>query len=972
MQRRFHADPTVLATELLLQERTPHSIGTLPTVEENIQVEIVREPVEHVSRRYHTVNRPIPTTHLLSNGNYTVMLTSAGSGFSRIRDLAVTRWREDVTCDNSGYFIYLKDCDSQNVWSAGHQPVCTEANQYEVSFAEDRARIVRQDFGITSELEVFVSPEENAEIRRLTLTNNSSSVREIEITSYLEVVLNSQGADKAHPAFSNLFVETEFNPELSALFASRRPRSKKEKRLWMMHLLRGDRHTVGPIQHETDRGQFIGRGRSVMNPAAIFDKDKLSGTVGPVLDPILSLRTRVRLEPGEVTHLTFSCGVSEDREAIEIMADKFNDPSTFERASDLAWTQAQVKLHYLGVEPDEAHLYQRLTTRLLYSDPSLRPPSEILKKNFRDVTGLWAYGISGDHPIILVRIDEIDDRNLIRQLLRAQIYFATKGFVCDLVILNDKASSYSQELQKILEQMAQAAHTPSELALTRGQVFVLRSELIPEADQILLDAESRVLLSTRHGSLSDQVKRTFMHRLPSPKTHQFKDKNLVSLPVPKMEFFNGYGGFSNNGEEYTIVLKDTATTPAPWINVIANQNFGFQVSESGSGYTWSLNSRENQLTPWSNDPVSDPSSEAFFIRDRDSGMLWSPTAAPIRIPEAVYLAHHGRGYSRFETAAFEIYSELKQFVEADHPVKVSRLTLENKSKNTRRLSVTGYVEWVLGFSRMTMAPTTLTEFDPDSQAVFAWNPRNTEHGKRIAFSAVLGGHTSFTCDRTEFIGRNSNLSKPLALLIDEPLKKRAGGGLDPCTALSTDIELKPGQKIEIFFILGQTSDRTAAREAIARLRKANMNETFERVCEMWQGLLGQIQVETPDRSFDLMINSWYLYQTIACRLWARAAFYQVGGAYGFRDQLQDVMALMTAAPQLAREQILRAAARQFVEGDVQHWWHPPLGRGVRTRFSDDLLWLPYVVSHYLSVTQDKTILDEQVGFIEGPPLEPDK
>lgn len=970
MQRRFHADPTVQATELLLQERTPHSVGTLPTVEDNIEAEVVREPVEHISRQYHSVNRPIPTTHLLSNGNYTVMLTSAGSGFSRVRDLAVTRWREDITCDNSGYFIYLKDCDSNQVWSAGHQPICTEADHFEVSFAEDRARFVRQDFEITSELEVFVSPEENAEIRRLTLTNNSPNVREIEVTSYLEVVLNTQGADKAHPAFSNLFIETEFNPDLSALFASRRPRSKKEKRIWMMHILRGDRHTIGPLQHETDRARFIGRGRNVMNPAAIFENEKLSGTVGPVLDPILSLRARVRLEPGVATHLTFSCGVSEDREAIEIMADKFNEPSIFERASDLAWTQAQVKLHYLGVEPDEAHLYQRLTTRLLYSDPSLRPPSEILKKNFRDVTALWAYGISGDHPIVLVRIDEIDDRNLIRQLLRAQIYLATKSFVCDLVVLNDKASSYSQELQIILEQMAQAAHTPSELTLTRGQVFVLRSELIPEADQILLSAEARVILSTRHGSLSDQVKRTLMHQLPSPNTPSLKDRNPVSVPLPKLEFFNGYGGFSDDGEEYTIALKNAETTPAPWINVIANQNFGFQVSECGSGYTWAGNSRENQLTPWSNDPVADPSGEAFFIRDRDSGMVWSPTAAPIRIPEGVYLAHHGPGYSRFELSVFEIYSELKQFVEVDQPVKVSCLSLENKSNTIRRLSITGYVEWVLGFSRSTMAPTTLTEFDQDSQAVFAWNPRNTEHGKRIAFNALLSGHTSYTCDRTEFIGRNSNLSQPLALFIDEPLKKRTGGGLDPCTALNTDVELKPGRKIELHFVLGQVADVAAARETLARLRKASIDEAFTRVTEMWQGLLGQIQVETPDRSFDLMINRWYLYQTIACRLWARAAFYQVGGAYGFRDQLQDVMALMGTSPHLAREQILRAAARQFIEGDVQHWWHPPVGRGVRTRFSDDLLWLPYVVSQYLKVTQDKSLLNEHVGFIEGPPLEP--
>lgn len=974
MQRRFHSDLSVQATELLLQERTPRTIGTLPAADKNIQVEVVKEPIEHVSRRYHTANRPIPTTQLLSNGNYTVMVTSAGSGFSRVRDLAVTRWREDVTRDHYGYYIYLKDCVTQNVWSAGYQPICAEADHYEVSFSEDRARITREDHEITSELEIFVSPEENAEVRRLTLSNQGSSVREIEITSYSEVVLNSQGADVAHPAFSNLFVETEFRPELSTLIASRRPRSNKDKRLWLMHVLRADRHSAGPIQYETDRSLFIGRGRSTRNPAAIFDKEKLSGTVGPVLDPILSLRTRVRLEPGVAAHLTFSTGVADSLEAIEIMAEKFYDPSIFERASDLAWTQAQVKLHHLGVEPDEAHLFQRLTTRLLYADSSLRAPSEILRKNTKDLTGLWALGISGDHPIVLVRIDDIEDRNLIRQLLKAQIYLATKGFVSDLVILNEKRSSYTQELQTTLENMAQAAHTPSALSLICGKAFVLRGDLISESDHILLASEARVILSTRHGSLSDQVKRTRMLPFPPVKLKSIKQiaESHTSTPFPHLDFFNGYGGFSAQGDEYTIILKAGETTPAPWINIIANPEFGFQVSESGAGYTWSSNSRENQLTPWSNDPVCDPAGEAFFIRDRDSDALWSPTAAPIRLPKTVYTAHHGQGYSRFETYAYGISSELDQFVLPDHPVKISRLVLENRSKGLRRLSISGYVEWVLGFSRPSMAPTTITEFDGPSQAVFAFNPRNIEHGNKIAFSALLRGQTSFTCDRTEFIGRNSALTHPAALLRKEPLRGRFGGGLDPCTVLQTEITLKADTKVEIVFILGQASDRPAARDLISRLRAMNLVHACERIHTLWQDMLGTIQVETPDRSFDLVINRWYLYQTIVCRLWARAAFYQAGGAFGFRDQLQDVMALMISAPQIARKQLLLAASRQFIEGDVQHWWHPPGGRGVRTRFSDDLLWLPYVVSHYLRVTQDFSILKESIPFLDGPLLRPDQ
>jgi cyclic beta-1,2-glucan synthetase len=972
MQRRFHSDPTVQATELLLQERTPYSIGTLPMPEDHITIESVKVPVEHVSRRYHTVNRPVPTTQLLSNGNYSVMLTSAGSGFSKMQDLAVTRWREDVTRDNYGCFIYLKDCLSQKVWSAGHQPVCVEADHYEASFAEDRARIVRQDNDILSELEIFVSSEENAEIRRLTLTNQDSTVREIEITSYLEVVLNTQAADVAHPAFSNLFIQTEFNTELSALIANRRPRSAKDKQFWMMHLLLRDRHTLGPIQYETDRARFVGRGKNLMNPTAIFSRDKLSGTVGPVLDPILSLRTRVRLEPGATTHLIFSNGVAESREAIEIMADKFHDPSIFERASALAWTHAHAKLHYLGIEPDEAHLFQRLTTRLLYSDPSLRLPSELLRRNSKDLTGLWAHGISGDYPIILVRIYDIEERNLIRQLLKAQIYFAAKGFVCDLVIMNEKSNSYSQELQDVLEQMAQGAFTLSALTQAHGKVFVLKSTQLSDSDQLLIAAEARVILTTQHGSLSDQVKRTFMLPLNTPKEISLDSRGSFALPEPPLDFFNGLGGFSKNGDEYSIILKNDETTPAPWINVIANPDFGFQVSESGSGYTWSLNSRENQLTPWSNDPVCDPSGEAFYITDIISGAVWSPTAAPIRINKSIYLAHHGQGYSCFETIAYGIYSSLKQFVPVNDSVKISRLVLENATTATRNLSITSYVEWVLGFSRATMAPTTVTEFDPDAQAIFAWNPRNTEHGKRISFSAIIGDYSSYTCDRTEFIGRNSSLNKPAALLINESLGGRSGGGLDPCAALQTEIKLKPKQRVEIIFLLGQAVDRTAARDLIKKIRHSSIDDIFAKVQMKWQHLLEKIQVETPDRSFDLVINRWYLYQTITCRLWARAAFYQAGGAFGFRDQLQDVMAVVLSDPGLAREQILRAASRQFLEGDVQHWWHPPFGRGVRTHFSDDLLWLPYVVSHYIKTTQDLSILNEEVSFLEGPLLKPEQ
>lgn len=972
MIRRFHSDPSVQATELLLQERTPKTVGTLSEAKEPIRVEVVKEQIEHVARRYHTVDRPVPTTQLLSNGEYTVMLSSAGAGFSRSKELAVTRWREDVTRDHYGQFIYLKDLETSKVWSAGYQPVLASADHYEVSFAEDRAKILREDEGIRSELEIFISSEENAEVRRLSLTNTSSMPRELEVTSYAEVVLNTHNADVAHPAFSNLFIETEFKSELSALIASRRPRSNKDKRQWLMHVLKTDKYAHGKIQFETDRNLFVGRGRTPRNPIAVFDNPKLSGTVGPVLDPIVSLRTRVRLDPGMTSHLTFATGVAESRSDIEMMAEKYNDPAVFERVSDLAWTQAQVKLYHLGIEPDEAHLFQRLTTRLIYSDQSLRPSPDLLKQNVKDVTGLWAHGISGDHPIILVRIDDIEDRNLIRQLLKAQVYLGTKRFISDLVILNEKANSYAQELQHTLEEMARSIHSPSGIGVTSGKVFVLRGDLLSREDHVLLASEARATLSSRLGSLSDQLNRTRMRSVAPLKPRNNSRESTKTLEAPKVQLFNGRGGFSADGSEYIVTLMAGETTPAPWINVIANPSFGFQVSESGAGYTWSLNSRENQLTPWSNDPVTDPCGEAIFLVDRDSGATWSPTASPIRLPKATYVAHHGQGYSRFRTLAYGIQSELTQFVLTDEPVKISRLVLENKSGSTRKLAVSNFSEWVLGFSRATMAPTCITDFDPESRALFAWNPRNNEHGTKIAFSALLGSMTSYTCDRTEFIGRNQSLNSPTALLKEDGLSKRVGAGLDPCAALQTIIEIPPGGKVEVTFAIGQVANRELARKLLVKVRAADLTRTLDVVRDQWTEILGKLQVETPDRSFDLVINRWYLYQTVVCRIWARAAFYQAGGAFGFRDQLQDVMALMMSAPQMAREQIVRAASRQFAEGDVQHWWHPPFGRGVRTHFSDDLLWLPYVVAQYLRVTKDVSILRENVTFLEGPLLRQDQ
>jgi cyclic beta-1,2-glucan synthetase len=965
----------VQAAELLLQERTPRSVSvTRPRGEEVREAALVRDFVLPTLRRFESPHDITPRTHLLSNGRYTVMVTAAGSGFSRWRELAVTRWREDTTRDCWGTFVFLRDAETGDVWSAGFQPSGSEADQYEVVYSEDRAKIMQRHRSLTTTLEIVVSPEDDAELRRLTVTNLRNRDREIDFTSYAEIVLAPQGADVAHPAFSNLFVETEFVPELGTLLATRRPRSADEPQVWLAHLAAVEGETAGSLQYESDRARFLGRGRGVRTPLSVIDGGPLSNTAGTVLDPILSLRQRVAIPPGGSVHLVFTTLVASSREEALEIAEKYRQPATFERASSLAWTQAQVQLHHLRITQDEAHLFQRLANRLLYADPTLRAAPRVLARNRDGPSGLWPFGISGDLPIALVRIERDEERDVVRQLLRAHEYWHLKGIRADLVIINAKGTSYIQDLQESLEAMVQTIQSAAgqERDREHGEVFVLRADLVPARDRILLRAAARVVILARQGTLSEHVVRLQRSRLGPvpPLLRAAREKaKTVSPPALELEFFNGLGGFAADGREYITVLGKGLWTPAPWINVVANPEFGFLASESGSGYTWSVNSRENKLTPWSNDPVSDTPGEIFYVRDEDSDLVWGPTALPIREESWPYVIRHGQGYSRFQHTSHDIALDLLQLVPLRDHVKISRLFLENRSDRKRRLVVTAYAEWVLGVQRSGAAPYVVTHIDPTTGAMFARNSWNEEFADRVAFADLALRQTSWTGDRLEFLGRNASLDHPASLERGEGLSGKTGAGLDPCAALQTEVKLEPGERAEVLFLLGQGDSHEEARSLVERYREMDCDAVLREVKDHWDRVLGSVQVKTPEPSMDLLLNRWLLYQTLSCRIWARSAFYQSSGAYGFRDQLQDVLALAVTRPDILREHLLRAAARQFPEGDVQHWWHPPTGRGVRTRVSDDLLWLPYAAVHYLQVTDDRTVLDEEVPWLEGPVLE---
>jgi len=974
-RRRFHAHPLVQAAELLLQERTPRAVAVArPRAEEVRVTSFVRELVPPTLRRFESPHDITPRTHLLSNGRYTVMVTAAGAGFSRWGDLAVTRWREDTTCDDWGSFIFLRDAKTGDVWSAGFQPSGTEADAYDVVYSEDRAKIMQRHRSVSTALEIVVSPEDDAELRRLTVTNLEDRDREIDVTSYAEVVLAPQGADEAHPAFSNLFVETEFVSELGTLLASRRPRSADEPRAWLAHLIALEGETLDGLEYESDRARFLGRGHGIRTSLSVVDGEPLSNTAGTVLDPIMSLRRRVVIPGRGTAHLVFTTLVAHSREEILAKAEKYRQRETFERESSLAWTQAQVQLHHLRITQDEAHLFQRLANRLLYVDPTLRAAPQELAKNRGGQSGLWAYGISGDLPIALVRIETEEEREVARQLLRAHEYWYRKGIAADLVILNAQGTSYAPGLQESLEAMVRGSQSAAghEGHPHHGGVFVLRADLVPATDQILLQAAARVVVLARRGSLSEQVVRLGRLRpgpAPRPLRAPPKTTAIVSPPTLDLEFFNGLGGFTADGREYVTALGAGQWTPAPWINVVANPNFGFQTSESGSGSTWSVNSRENKLTPWSNDPISDPPGEMFYVRDEDSGLVWGPTILPIREGSRPYVIRHGQGYSRFEHTSNGIALNLVQFVPPRDPVKISRLTLENRSSGKRRLSVTAYAEWVLGVERSGSAPFVVTEIDPETGAMLARNSWNGEFASRVAFADLGRRQTSCTGDRLEFLGRNACLAHPASLERGRELSGKTGAALDPCAALQAKVELEPGERTEVVFLLGEEENRDNARSLVERYRRMDFDAALLEVSEGWDRVLDVVQVKTPEPSMDLLLNRWLLYQTLSCRIWSRSAFYQAGGAYGFRDQLQDVLALVVARPDIVREHLLRAAARQFPEGDVQHWWHPPTGRGVRTRISDDRLWLPYAAVRYLRITEDWAVLDEDVPWLEGPVLE---
>ena len=973
MQRRFESDVALQSALLLLQERVPKAAEPYLQTEQPAAFGDAVHSQETKLRLFAHPGRKRPAVQLLSNGNYHVMLSSTGGGYSRRNDMAVTRWHEDTTQDNWGTFCYLRDISSGEFWSAAFQPTLRRTENQEAIFSDARAEYRALELDYDSHMEIVVSPEDNIELRRLHVTNRGASARKFEITTYAEVVLAPPVTDAMHPAFSKLFVQTELLLPLQAIICSRRPRSSAESTPWMCHLLAAHGVDIDSISYETDRARFIGRGRSLSAPAALAAGcEQLSGSQGAVLDPIVSIRCRITLQPGQQVTIDLMTGVADNRDGCISLINRYRDRHLADRVFDLSWTHSQVLLRQLNASAADARLFEQMASSLLYANAAMRSDSAILMSNKRNQQGLWGQSISGDLPIVLLQVKSLENFELVQKMIQAHAYWRQKGLAVDLLIWNEDQSGYRQQLQDAIIGLVSSG-SEATLMDRPGGIFVRTTQQMSSEDRTLFLSVARLVLREGLGSITGQVNRRNVVSAYPPfvATRQYLAREvparITSVP-PAPLLGNAYGGFTEDGREYVINATAAGPTPAPWVNVIANAQLGTVVSESGSAYSWAENAHEYRLTPWHNDPVTDPGGEVIYLRDEETGHFWSATPKPCP-GTGNYQTRHGFGYSVFEHEGDGIKTELWVYVALDAPVKFSRLVIHNLSGRSRKLTVTGYIEWVLGDLLSKSAMHVVTQSDPVSGALFASNAYSVEFGERVAFFDTDEIDHTVTGDRSEFIGRGGTLQSPAAMQ-HAGLSGRLGGGMDPCAAIQVAVALAPGESTEVILRMGAEKSGLAATQLVQNYRGVHVAATqLQKVREHWRSLLSVIQVKTPLVGLNVMLNGWLMYQVIACRFLARSGYYQSGGAIGFRDQLQDSMAMIHADPATVRAHLLLCASHQYQDGDVQHWWHPPLNRGVRTACSDDFLWLVAATNRYVEITDDLSVLEEPAGYLVGRALE---
>ncbi len=971
MIHRFHSDPRVCTTDLLLQERIPDKAAI---IEEPIglhaKFDSFDEHFDNLERTY-TETSIIPAVNVLSNGRMTSIHTHNGTGMLAWNGISVTRWREDPVVDTSGMIIYIHELHTEESWSVSRFP-CHKIQDSKAVFRLDKTSYEGEYDGISAKLEITVPPNVDAEIRRLQLENNSNKERILEITTFLELAMAPASAVNAHPAFNKLFIETSHDAASQCLLAKRRPREDEEKETWAVHSIYVDSIETRDYEFETDRAKFIGRGFSLEEPKAIFSP--LRGLTGSVVDPAFVMRRRIQLAPRESVTAYIITGIAESREQALDIVHQLREPKQADRAFHLALVRSQIDLRALHLTPEQAESAHLLAGRLLFTPPLSSIRQKAIEHNRLGQSALWSHGISGDVPIVLVSIQHLADLPFVVLLAQQHQYLCKLGLDIDLVVLDETVGGYQDQLINRLRD-----HLAARGIVEMKRIINLKASQLDEHVRTLLKAVARVILRAGGPSLKAQLRIDDIGikpilRQPAP-VRKISSQLPLSDTASVGEFFNGWGGFVDDGQAYQVIVKNGSYLPRPWSNIIANPQFGCLMTDFGTGYSWWHNSRECKLTPWTNDPVLDEPGECLYLQDLETGQIWSAAPKPAG-DKFTYKVTHGKGFSRFEQLDGKIIHTMDIIVPLNDPLKLIKLHIRNKSNEKKQISITYYAEWVLGVSRETQAPFIVTEWDKKHKALTARNAYQETFRDATGFMTLFsptskdGAKLSFswTGDRAEFIGIGGSLESPAALL-EKQLSNHTGTFANTCGAIQTVVEILPGDESTVNILLGCAASKHEVFSLIKQYSSPTaFDETLTSVTDYWRDVLGHVQVKTPDRAMDIMMNGWLLYQALACRLWARTAFYQAGGAFGFRDQLQDSLAFLHADPSITRKQILINAAHQYEEGDVQHWWHEETHKGIRTKFSDDLLWLPYTVSRYIEQTGDYSILKEHVPFIKSDVL----
>ncbi len=966
MIKRFHKDSYMKCGEYLLQERTPNKFYLSNEYETPHEFTFYKNRETLWNNRLYGIEDLWDIKcHILSSRTYTMMINSMGEGFSKNKDIFLNRWRRDFLSNSYGQFIYIKDVKNNKLWSTTYAPTFVNPDDYNVSFSTDKASFNRKDGDIESTMEVFLLPEELGEVRKIVLKNHGTEEALLETISYFEVTGTTYHSDLAHMAFNNLFVKTEILEKEGGLLAHRRKREKKSGASFIFHVIRAFGQEDNIINYETNKSNFIGRGNSLKMPQAI-EKGNTNST-GIVLDPIMSISKKISIPPKEKVEVYYITGLAHSRDEVSDILNKYSTIENINMAMDLISTKSQTEVGYLNLDHSNIGFYEELLPYLFYLKHNKKEKyKNIISAANKGKEGLWAHGISGDNPIVLINIKSMEGLDNLVKTIHAHEYWSYKGVIVDLVILYEEEDIYYSPLKrKIIEIIHEIR---GNIINIHGGIYVKNTNTLEKDEEGLFYKWANLIINGEEEFNFNESNRYKEIKIKKSKGISIEDN--ISNQDLELEFFNGYGGFSNDGKEYIIKLQKNLNTPMPWINVVANKDFGFIVTEGGTGFTWSINSRENKLTPWYNDPINDIPSEIIYLKDNDTGEIFTITPKPIR-GEEEYLITYGKGYAVFNHNSHGIEQSLTMFVPIDDKIKISLINLKNTTKKTRNLTLVYYIRPVLGVTDEETQ--SLIKTSMESEDIFKIkNSSNTEFKNSTIFIASSEKIKSYTGDRLEFLGNIPDYENPRGVNLDN-LSNSVGIGYNPCGAIEIEIVIPPGEEKELVFLLGEERDLEKGYKTINKYKDLKESKmALENIKEFWNRTIDTIQVFTKDESLNYMMNSWLIYQTICSRIWARAGFYQVGGAYGGRDQIQDVSNILYHRPEEARRQIIENCAHQYIEGDIQHWWHPlydnEVNKGIRSKCSDDLLWLPYCVGEYISITGDYSILDEEVYYIESEPL----